>query len=408
MTQISRDAYARNVSTGPRMQTAKRVSSLELNLANIWVGQEDIRRVAWQKRLGAVYRSIQGPEFVDVPFSNGRPWFMGRKGQLQLELVAGRYQLGQARNSPGRYACSHTVLAVLDVLRDYPVENIVFLTVVTAICLTKEEAIATVEKSSDALGRTIANRFDQPVWAMFPEVDLVLASKINEGLLPGPSQLRDVEENRLVYKVHFHGLFAAPDITPKFVEQAFKRTPSGKLCKNYAGANQVRAISVRPVEAEGRTVPDVEGVVGYSTKTHFRPPVESRMFEGFPEWVWIVDQIKQNPRFISSGNHRDREVPQVCAKKAVVPNVTTPEETRPGMSDQQDEPGELMSEVTMVVNSGTDQGILLDINCSDPSHWESVKKTCITFSLSVCHRAAASMGMRVTMIGLSLRFIRGP
>ena len=47
--------------------------------------------------------------------------------------------------------------------------------------------------------------------------------------------------------------------------------------------------------------PDVLGVAGYATKTQFRPPVDTRMLEGFAEWVWLTHMITSDSSLIKIG-----------------------------------------------------------------------------------------------------------
>lgn len=172
------------------------------------------------------------------------------------------------------------------------------MTVVTDIACSKEDALSLVQTTGNQLDRFIRRRFNDAVWLMFPEVNVKLARDIADGLVVHRDWRRGLSGDRLVYKVHFHGMIYTPGMSSRDLEQAFRFGRSGKRFRHFSGHNQVRAIDMRENLESG---PDVEGVSGYATKNHFKPPVASRMLEGAAEWVWLTYQILSDSRLVKIG-----------------------------------------------------------------------------------------------------------
>lgn len=299
---MTKKTFAANASAGPTMLPQGRVTSLQFNVWNMQVGRHKIGSSRWWSALIKNLVKLGYSELANVPFFRGKPAFLrGKHNSLRglwnksANTCPGKKRRGQ----PPRF--NRRVMRILDLLKKCPLGYVSFVAVVTSIALTKEEALAFAKRDGERIDRFIRNRFDHPIWIMMPEVDLHLAKPIRTDLLADRAWRVGVADNRMVYKVHFHGIIYVPAKTASDVEAAFKTGRNGKRSKVYSGNNQVRAIQMDREPGNRTPTPDVYGVAGYATKTHYKPPVDRRMLEGFGEWVWLNHMITSDASLIRIG-----------------------------------------------------------------------------------------------------------
>ncbi|AUR00795.1 hypothetical protein PhaeoP88_03474 [Phaeobacter inhibens] len=274
--------YARqNISDGPQMPVSPRVRSLRYDIANMRLGRHSIGTEAWWQSFWRQLDFLAHPELEEI--------LQDQENALRLRSVV---------DKRGKQTESMRVKRVIGRLRDSPREHVSFVTVVTDIALTKEDALAMLKATGRQLDRFIRNRFDGAIWLMYPEVDAKLARDIADNLVTHRNWCNGVPGNRLVFKVHFHGILYTPGMSHVDVEKAFKTGRNGKRTKLFSGLKQVRAIEMR--KGLGGAA-DVAGVSRYATKCHFKPPVKTRMLEGAAEWVWLTIQIMSDDGLIKIG-----------------------------------------------------------------------------------------------------------
>lgn len=179
-----------------------------------------------------------------------------------------------------------------------------FLTVVTTIQFSHEDAIAAALHDVTQLDQLIRRRIPGAMYILTPEVDLYMVRDLDAGLLPDATWRNGLDPSMICYKVHIHAPVFAPGHTAASLEKVFTTTATGKRSRLYSGANQVRVIDTHIIEVNGQQVSDIRGCVGYSRKSHYRPPVDKRMMEGAPEWFLVADEIASNPKMIKIGGLR--------------------------------------------------------------------------------------------------------
>ncbi len=277
---MCRNHTKNNISYGPSMQVRSTIGPLAFNIANMRLAQHKIGTEAWWRsfwlQMTALgYRELEG----------------------LLSAPEGASQLRAAIETKGHLSTTRVKRASAKLL-ECPSQDVSFVTVITDIARTKEEALALLKSTGDQLDRFIRRRFPKAIWLMIPEVDTLLADDIADGLVVHSGWRTGLRGDRRVYKVHFHGMIYVPGMTQKQVERAFRFGRSGKRLKRYSGHNQVRA---KEMNADANGAPDVEGIKGYATKCHYRPPVKSRMLEGAAEWVWLTYHILSDDKLIKIG-----------------------------------------------------------------------------------------------------------
>jgi hypothetical protein len=193
-----------------------------------------------------------------------------------------------------------------------------FLTVVTTIQFSHDDAIKAALYDVTQLDQLIRRRIPGAMYILIPEVDSYLVQDVDVGLMPDATWKNGVDPNLICHKVHIHAPIFAPGHTAASLEKVFTTTATGKRSRLYSGANQVRVIDTRIIEVNGQKVPDVRGCVGYGRKSHYRPPVDDRMMEGAPEWFLIADAIASNPKMVKIGGLRKaNRKPGVSRKGAI-------------------------------------------------------------------------------------------
>lgn len=282
----------RDLSIGPRIEAPKRVSSLKKSILNQRIAQHKIGSPPWKAALNRAHaeHGFEVPGDVLGARKRRKRTYTARD---QAWIVKGKRNSKQHAQRERRKLKPRVERAMAE-LELCPAENLHFLTAVTAFATSLDDAKKQIVEGGLRLNRFMRRRFKHAKWLLFSEVDEVLAKDVAADILPDPKWKDDIPGNFLLYKIHFHGPVFAPGMNSYEVEAAFKRTGSGKISKLYRGNKQVRVIPIRIMEDAGKKTPDVNGVVGYSTKFFFKPPVMSRMFEGYPEWVDLTQFIKSD------------------------------------------------------------------------------------------------------------------
>lgn len=314
MTKATRNPFSRNIGLGPTMTPNPRIGSLQFNIWNMQVGSLKVGTRQWWNAMLRTLNDVGFDELASVASYRGKPWFLRNHGNFYKQLSS---RIGS--NNTGKHKpklVPQTTMRLERALSRAGKCNrnrMSFLTVVTSVALTKESALEHVKAEGNRLDRFIRNRFPHAIWIMFPEVDLKLAKNVSRDLIPDRSWKRGVGDNHLVYKVHFHGMIYVPSMDNRQVERSFLIGRSGKRSKVFSGTSQVRALEVNQSSVGNEADPDVMGITGYSTKCHFKPPVETRMIEGFAEWVWLTDKIMSDQSLILIGGTRG-EIQEYCGR----------------------------------------------------------------------------------------------
>lgn len=282
----------RDVSLGPRIEAPKRVSSLKKSILNMRIAQHKIGSLPWKAALNRAHAEHGFEVPGDVPGARIR-----RKrtytARDQAWIAKGNRNSKQHARRERRMLKPRVERAMAE-LELCPAESLHFLTAVTAFATSLDDAKKQIVEGGLRLNRFMRRRFKHAKWLLFSEIDEVLAKDVAADILPDPKWKDDIPGSFLLYKVHLHGPVFVPGMNSHEVEAAFKRTESGKISKLYRGNKQVRVIPVRIVDDAGKKTPDVKGVVGYSTKFFYKPPIMSKMFEGYPEWVDLTQFITKN------------------------------------------------------------------------------------------------------------------
>lgn len=184
--------------------------------------------------------------------------------------------------------------AIIDLERRDP-EFTSFITLVMDVCLDYRMAKDSRKKARNVLQQFLNRRFPGHVALIFFEVDAKLAKDVDAAIIPDNSWARDISPHRLVYIVHVHGVIFTPGVRSVDLADAIRFTPNGKRSILFSGSHQVHVQRLYQVMDGNRVVLDVRGVAGYCTKNHYRPAVDTHQLEGFPEWLFIQDQIVNDP-----------------------------------------------------------------------------------------------------------------
>lgn len=240
------------------------------------LGYEEIERVCAGRRIPAFISQRLNPQH--------KAWINSRKNNSDAKRI------GKAPTHGSR------VTKALNVLRDAPPTQLGFATVVTDFAGSEADAIRQAETSAANLSSFVRRRFDHGVCVLFPEVDQKFARNVDSALIPRAGWKVVYDPDQRIHKIHFHGLIYVPGHSPSDVEKAFRTNKNGKRNRSYSGANQVRVIPVDEAPGYDDGTPDIEGVAGYSTKYHYRPPVMARMLEGFVSWLVVTDAVINNPK----------------------------------------------------------------------------------------------------------------
>jgi hypothetical protein len=282
----------RDVSLGPKIEAPKRLSSLKKSILNMRIAQHKIGSLPWRAALNRAHaeHGFEVPGNVSRARKRRKRTYTSRD---QAWIAKGKRSFKQHARGKRRLLEPRVERAIAE-LELCPAEDLHFLTAVTAFATSLDDAKKEIVEGGLRLNRFMRRRFKHAKWLLFSEVDEVLARDVAADILPDPKWKDDIPGDFLLYKAHFHGPVFVPNMNSNEVEAAFKRTESGKISKLYRGNKQVRVIPVRILDELGKKTPDVKGVVGYSTKFFFRPPVMSRMFEGYPEWLDLTRFIKSS------------------------------------------------------------------------------------------------------------------
>ena len=272
---------------------------------NVRVGHYPIGSPAWRSELMKMYDTMgfkPAHETGQRPRKNTKKSNYTALDQERISRNGCKRKQGPRRS---KLKLAPRVFRAIDLLETCPPEFLFFITVVSAFARSVDEAKKLVEVEGLKLNRYMRRRFAHAKWLLFCEIDGVLAKNVAADILPNPRWKEGLADNEMLFKVHYHGIGYIPGKTSDEVEAAFKKTESGKISKMYRGNKQVRVLPVRIVDDSGKKKPDVQGVAGYATKGHFRPPVKPRMLEGLPEWIDLTQFIANDPKHTLIGGFNE-------------------------------------------------------------------------------------------------------
>ena len=284
-------------SIGDVHEPAQGIRPLEYNIINMRLGKLTLGSKRWWYALFDVLHMLDYDEVNRLCAGRRIPAFIARRVDGQH-----RAWVNSVKNNPNAKrigkAPSHTSRCqqAINLLRTAPAHQLGFVTVVADFAGSESEAEAQAEASAKRLSSFIRRRFEDAVCVLFPEVDQKVASSVAPSLIPRAGWKVEFDENQRIFKVHFHGLIYVPGFSAADIEAAFRLDKNGKRNRFYSGSNQVRVISVEEAPGCYDGTPDVDGVAGYSTKYHYKPPVMSRMLAGFISWLVVTSSIISNPK----------------------------------------------------------------------------------------------------------------
>jgi len=297
MADAAKRMQAYDHSFGDLHEPARSVRPLEYNIINMRLGKLTLGSKRWWYALFDVLHLLDYEEVNRLCAGRRIPYFIARRLDGQH-----RSWVNSVKHSPNAKrigkAPSHTSRnqQAINLLRTAPADQLGFVTVVADFAGSESEAEAQAEASAKRLSSFIRRRFDDAVCVLFPEVDQKVASSVAPSLLRMAGWRTKFDDNQRIFKTHFHGLIYVPGFGPADIEAAFKLDKNGKRNRFYSGSNQVRVIPVEEAPGCDDGTPDVDGVAGYSTKYHYKPPVISRMLEGFISWLVVTSSIISNPK----------------------------------------------------------------------------------------------------------------
>ena len=135
---------------------------------------------------------------------------------------------------------------------------------------------------------------------MVPEVDLLTVENIASGLMGGAEWSYGLPLNRVIYKVHFHGVIFAEDHSVKEIQSVLNRTKRNRRTKVFFGLNRIRAVPLYQ-DPQHNDRNDAEGCVGYSLKQHYRPTNMHHHLETMPEWIRLMADMDNDFSLIKTG-----------------------------------------------------------------------------------------------------------
>lgn len=286
---------------GPTIPVPSSVSALGFHFAAMRSSLPKIGSVAWRTTLLNETRSLAQPELIPIigtmenpinPFKVyvGSPKDEGRVFQKcpNPDWVEPAIRKYPAKHFHGK------IEAAISILEKCDPEFTSFLTVVTDVCTDYQVAYESIERSKKQFQQLLNRRFPGHIALIFFESIQKQAKDVDRALIPNNAWARGISDNRIVYVNHFHGVVFTPGVRRVDLADAIRINPNGKRSSLYSGSNQVHVQPLRQVLEAGKTVLDVRGVSGYSTKNHFKPIVTDHQLEGFPEWLLIQDQIVNN------------------------------------------------------------------------------------------------------------------
>lgn len=240
------------------------------------LGYDDIERICLGRRIPAFIAKRLDPQH--------KAWINSAKNNSDVKRI-GKPPSHNSRIRTG-----------LNVLRDAPPSQLGFITVVADFAGTEADAIRWAETNAISMSSFIRRRFDHAVCVLLPEIDLKVAKSVDDALLPRVGWKVVFDPEQRIYKIHFHGVIYVPGHSPSDIENAFRFNKNGKRNRSYSGANQVRVIPMNEAPGYDDGTADIDGVAGYCTKYHYRPPVMTRMLEGFISWLVVTSAVIDNPK----------------------------------------------------------------------------------------------------------------
>jgi len=298
--RIVKNIYKHDICVGTDLVPDTPMRPLKYNIINMRIGLTTLGSNKWMLALLKLIRHQNIPELIPligiaeyplVPSFIGDRWF-SKDNHIYVD---GEWMPWRGPK-PSRRARK-----TLELLRGCEAANLSFLTVVTTPAMSYATALAAIVRDGKRLASQIKRRYPNSIYVMVPEVDIVRVKNISASLFADSRWKDGLDDNQIIYKIHFHGLIYVPSMLPEDVQQAFKVTITGKRSKLYAGANQVRAIPIRHKDDDPTKNNNVYNCFGYATKAHYRPPTTERMSECFAEWLLLTNEITSNPDYIITG-----------------------------------------------------------------------------------------------------------
>ncbi|SFS14706.1 hypothetical protein [Yoonia litorea] len=302
MKSTKQKTFESNLTAGPLMSTSKRMPKLRYNIENMRLGRMELGSNRWFKKATSVISHLDYPAIADVPLYRGKPAFLRDGGVVtnaHIDGVAKNKSTLPRKGYPPRFG--PRILRAAEMLAECPYEHLGYLTAVTSMGTSKEDAYELVEVESKRLNRYIRNRFPHAIWLLVPEVSEHMAGDVQHDLLLDREWRKGLKPNHLVYKVHFHGVLYVPGLNPQDQQLGFQRHRNGKMVKHFAGNNQVRVLPIDRERHQQDALGNILGIIGYGTKKHFSPPCKARMLEGYAEWIWLTHRITMNTNLVLTG-----------------------------------------------------------------------------------------------------------
>lgn len=277
-----------------------------------------------------------------------------------------------------------------------------FVTTVTSAQFTIQTTRDALVADGKQLEGFLRKRMPNARMVLVPEVSIHRLSEMNDGLFPDARWKMGKSPDQVVYKVHFHCVFYCPGKTHQVVESELKYYGNGKRTP-YSGEQQVRALplsnnpqrSVRKPDALEDQKPDVLGVLGYSTKGHFKAPNKKSTFDAFAEWLVIQSFIHDNDDLIRVINMRKKlTLPCDCGTKRLENQKCQSCHDKTWLIVDKDFYGDGSASKTLSNDSiapsyssssefdsdssdNLDGNGTISLNCARPTHWQIIQNSMV-------------------------------
>lgn len=292
-------------SEGPAIPVPSKISGLGYHFSNLRLKEKKKGSREWKAVALHETRRLGQPELVPIigtvqspkdPFNVyiGKP----KPDRKAVEPCPNPDWIKpKTRNYPAKQFNDQIEAAIADLERRHP-DFTSFVSLHMCISIDYRVAHQSVIDSRKVLQGFLNRRFPGHIALIFFEVDEKLAKDVDAAVVPDNSWRRGISPNRIVYDVHCHGAIFTPNVRSVDLAKAFRFAPNGKLSKLFSGPRQVHVQPLYQITDGNRTILDVRGISGYSTKNHYRPAVDGHELEGFPEWLFIQDKIVHDPQSV--------------------------------------------------------------------------------------------------------------
>ncbi|WP_281857378.1 hypothetical protein [Litoreibacter halocynthiae] len=271
------------------VQPTARVTSLMNNLFNMQVTNQPIGSETWMKsalRMLRRYVYTELEEIIGTIENPIVPFFIAKRSRPELKKWT------KARSTDGSEQDDHPfphpssrVRKAVDWLSRMPLGQSAFITVITSVQLTYWDALIAAKKDGQRLVNLLNRRLkgEKHSFIIVPEVDLVTVGDIADGLMGTADWKSGLGTNRVVYKVHFHGVLFVDGMVVDDIQHILTHSNRNRRTKVFFGLNRIRSVPLyKHPQHEDRN--DAGGCVGYSLKQHYRPTNRYRHLETMPEW----------------------------------------------------------------------------------------------------------------------------